>query len=427
MSEEKSMSMGVRIKLSMMMFLQFMLFAVWFVQLSSYATQMGIKGTMLSLIVSSMAIGCLASPIVGMIADRHFASQKVLATVNALCAILLFFAAGTTDSTILFILLLGAMLCYMPTWGLTSAIAMANSPAEKFPQIRVFGSIGWVCAGFIGVGYKYFEIGFDGTNLPFYYGAALSAVAAALAFTIPHTPPPAKGQPASIVDALGLKAFTLMKDFRFALFIIISTLVMVPFSIYWSYGGLFLKDKGFEMLTFTMNLGQAAEMLFMLLIPIALKKLGVKWAMVMGLSALVVRYVAFWMGGTQEIEALYYVAILVHGLIFGFFFVGGQIYIDKFAPKEIRGQAQGFIFLMTFGVGLLIGNFFNGDLIAKNSSEQVIDGVTKTIYNWDAIWMTNTVISVVLFVAFLFLFKDTSKEDMTEEEIEHEVEAALEV
>ena len=494
------MPVSIRVRLSAMMFLQFMLFAVWFVQLSSYATQMGVTGLMLSLIVSSMAIGCLASPIVGMIADRHFASQKVLATANGLCAVLLFFSASATNPTTLFILLLAAMLCYMPTWGLTSAIAMANSPAEKFPQIRVFGSIGWVASGVFGLlAVKAFGAqAFDGTNLPFYCGAGASLVAAVLAFTIPNTPPPAKGQPASITDALGLKAFSLMKDCRFALFIIISTLVMVPFSIYWSYGGLFLKDKGFEYLTFTMNLGQAAEMGFMLLIPIALKKMGVKWAMVTGLLALVVRYGAFWIGGVQEIEALYYVAILVHGLIFGFFFVGGQIYIDKFAPKEIRGQAQGFIFLMTFGVGLLIGNFFNGDLIARNSqsvyipdalvkieAQNIKASITKTaftekeekeihntaiiniknkanefksqgvvmvpattegaeidklanatesktmhkttIYSWNPIWMINTVISIVLFLAFLILFKDASKNEMSEEEIELETESALEV
>ncbi len=429
MSKELSMTMSVRIKLSMMMFLQFMLFAVWFVPLSTYAKSMGVTGVMLSLIVSSMAIGCLVSPIVGMIADRHFASQKVLATMNALCAILLFFAARVTNPTMLFVLLLGAMLCYMPTWGLTSAIAMANSPSEKFPQIRVFGSIGWVASGlFSWVAIKFCGVEtFDGSALPFYCGAGASAVAAVLAFTIPNTPPPAKGQPASVVDALGLKAFTLMKDFRFALFIIISMLVMIPFSIYWSYGGVFLQDKGFELLTATMNLGQAAEMGFMLLIPIALKKMGVKWAMTTGLFALIVRYAAFWIGGIQEIEALYFVAILVHGLIFGFFFVGGQIYIDKFAPKEIRGQAQGFLFLMIFGVGLLIGNFFNGELISRYSSEQVVDGITKTVYNWDPIWMINTVISVILFVAFAFLFKDQSTSEMSDEEMEVEAESALEV
>jgi len=401
------MPIGTRIKLSAMMFLQFMLFAVWFVQLSAYATGMGVKGFMLSLIVSSMAIGCLVSPIVGMIADRHFSSQKVLAVLNGVCAVLLFGAARVSDPTMLFIILLGAMLCYMPTWGLTSAIAMSNSPAEKFPQIRVFGSMGWVASGvFSLVAMKVFGVEkFDGTAIPFYCGAGACAVAAVLALLIPDTPPPAKGEKASVIDALGLRAFALMKDFQFSLFIIVSTLVMIPFSIYWSYGGVFLGDKGFEYITATMNWGQAAEMGFMLMIPLALKRLGVKRSMLVGLVALVVRYAAFWLGGTMDLQALYFLGILVHGLIFGFFFVGGQIYIDKHAPKELKAQAQGFIFLMTFGIGLLIGNFFNGELIERNSTESLVDGATRTVYDWDQIWMVNTVISAILLLVFLALFR----------------------
>jgi len=271
----------------------------------------------------------------------------------------------------------------------------------------VFGSMGWVASGvFSLVAMKVFAVEkFDGTAIPFYCGAGACAVAAVLALLIPDTPPPAKGEKASVIDALGLRAFALMKDFQFSLFIIVSTLVMIPFSIYWSYGGVFLGDKGFEYITATMNWGQAAEMGFMLMIPPALKRLGVKRAMLVGLVALVVRYAAFWLGGIRDLQALYFLGILVHGLIFGFFFVGGQIYIDKYAPKELKAQAQGFIFLMTFGIGLLIGNFFNGELIERNSTEALVDGVTRTVYNWDRIWMVNTAISALLLLVFLALFR----------------------
>jgi MFS family permease len=153
----EKMSMSVRIKLSVMMFIQFMLFAVWWQQLAGYLGNIGTGSKFVPLIMSTMAFGCLASPIIGMIADRHFASQKVLAVLNIATAILLFVASTQTESAILFIVLLAAMLCYMPTWGLTSAIAMSNSPAEKFPQIRVFGSIGWVASGLVSyVAFKFF-------------------------------------------------------------------------------------------------------------------------------------------------------------------------------------------------------------------------------------------------------------------------------
>jgi len=391
-----------------MMFLQFMLFAVWWQQLAGYCGTIGIEGNMLALILSTMAFGCMASPIVGMIADRHFASQKVLASLNIICAVFLFLAAGQTNPTSLFVLLLIAMLCYMPSWGLTSAIAMSNSPAEKFPQIRVFGSIGWVASGLFSlVALKIFKVeAFDGTKLPLICGAASCIVAAVINLTLPNTPPPAKGQKASVVDAMGLRALSLMKDANFAFYIIISMLVMIPFTIYWSYCSVFLTDKGFNFITATMNWGQFAEMFFMLLIPIALARIGIKWAMLAGLGALLVRYVAFWSGGVFDMQWMYFIAILVHGIIFGFFFVGGQIYVDKKAPKEIRAQAQGFVFLVTFGIGLLAGNFFNGALITHYSTETIVDNVTQISYDWDSIWKITTGISAALLVAFFIFFRD---------------------
>lgn len=421
----ENMSMSVRIKLSVMMFLQFMLFAVWWVPLAAYLGNIGIEGNFKSLILSTMAFGCLASPMIGMIADRHFASQKVLATLNIACAVFLFLAAIQTNPVILFVMLLIAMLCYMPSWGLTSAIAMSNSPAEKFPQIRVFGSIGWVASGLFSlVALKIFKIElFDGTKLPMICGAVCCLIAAAANFTLPNTPPPAKGQKASVIDALGLRAMSLMKDANFAFFIVISTLVMIPFTIYWSYCSVFLQDKGFEFITVTMNWGQFAEMFFMLLIPIALAKMGLKWAMVAGLIALLVRYVAFWCGGLFDMQWLYFIAILVHGIIFGFFFVGGQIYVDKKAPPEIRAQAQGFMFLITFGIGLLAGNFLNGSLITKYSTEIIVDGVKEISYNWDPIWMITTIFSTVLLGVFLVFFRDK----FTQTDTESVKEAVLEI
>lgn len=399
-----AMSMSVRIRLSLMMFFQFMLFAVFWSQLATYLDKIGVVGNFKSLILSSMAIGCLASPIIGMIADRFFPSQKVLAAVNLLGAVFLAIAGMQSEPMTVFICLLAFMLCYMPTWGLTGAIAMSHSPSDKFPQIRVFGSIGWWASGaFSLVAIKFLEMpGFDGTATPLFCGAAVSLVSALLALTLPNTEPPAKGQPMSVMDALGLRALALMKDRNFAVFILVSFLAMIPFTIYWSYCSVFLEDKGFKYITITMNWGQFAEMFLMLLVTVALTKMGVKWAMAVGLLALVLRYVAFYFGGIYQLDALYIVGILVHGIIFGFFFVGGQIYIARKAPKEIQAQAQGFIFLVTFGLGLLVGNFVNGALI---------DHYTTTVnavkaYDWKTIWAITTSLTVFLLGLFLVLFKD---------------------
>ncbi len=403
-----AMSMSVRIRLSLMMFFQFMLFAVFWSQLAAYLDKIGVTGSFKALILSSMAIGCLASPVIGMIADRFFASQRVLAVVNLLGAVFLALAGLQKDPVIVFACLLAFMLCYMPTWGLTSAIAMAHSPSDKFPQIRVFGSIGWWASGaFSLIAIKLLEMkAFDGTATPLFCGAAVSLVGAVLALTLPNTPPPAKGKPLSVLDALGLRSLVLMKDRNFAVFIITSFLAMIPFTIYWSYCSVFLEAKHFQYITITMNWGQFAEMFLMLLVTVALTKMGVKWAMATGLFALVLRYVAFYLGGAMNLDVLYFVGILVHGVIFGFFFVGGQIYIARKAPKEIQAQAQGFIFLVTFGLGLLVGNFANGALIDRYTT--VVDKVKS--YDWNSIWAITTGLTVVLLLLFLVFFKDDTAE-----------------
>jgi nucleoside transporter len=403
-----SMSMGVRIRLSVMMFLQYMMFAAWFVQLAAYVDNIGITGTMKSLIIGSMPLGCLVSPLFCMIADRHFASQKVLMILNLCCAALFFLGGLQTNPTALFVILLLGMFCYMPTWSITNAIAMANAPSEKFPQIRVFGSIGWVAAAVFSLVavHLFGTASIDGTAIPLYCGAGTALIAALLNLTLPNTPPPAKGKPASIIDVLGLRALTLLKDRNFALFMAISMLVMIPFTMYFSLGSQFFKSQGFEQVTATMNLGQLAEMFFMLLVPMALARYGAKWAMGAGLVALLARYAAFLGGGVLHLTSLYYVAILVHGLIYGFFFVGSQVYVDKKAPVEIRAQAQGLISLLLFGVGMLIGTFFNNKLIDLYTVEQTIAGAAQKVTNWDAIWVILTAMMAVLLAAYYTLFRD---------------------
>jgi len=398
--EKAGMSLDVRIRLSVMMFLQFMMFAVWWVPLAAYLGKMGVDGVQRALILSSMAIGCLVSPIVGMIADRHFNSERVLFVLNILCAGFLFLAARTACPVTLFWILLAAMFCYMPTWGLTSAIAMANSPAEQFPQIRVFGSIGWVASGvFSLVAVKVMNVKeFDVTALPLYFGAAVSLLGALASLALPRTPPPAKGQKASLIDSLGLRSLTLLKDPNFAVFIAASFLIMIPFGIYWSYFSMYLDSMGYKLLTFTQNLGQAAEILFMLLVTVALKKMGVKKAMLAGLICLLIRYASFLASGMSPSMAwLVYIGIAVHGVIYGFFFVGGQIYINRVAPKDMQAQAQGFIFLVTFGVGLLIANFVNEALIGYYTVNKIV--------NWNGVWTVTTLSSVALVVVFSLFFR----------------------
>jgi len=422
--ETKVLHMGTRVKLSGMMFLQFMLVAVFFNQLANYLGVVGLSKTAIAWIMSSMGIGCLFSPIVGMVADRHFASEKVLMFMNVVTGGLLLIAGimgHKLGAAPLFAVMLLAMICYMPTWSLTNAIAMSHAPAESLPRIRVFGSIGWFASGaFTLVAREVFGMagGIDATinpNIPLVCGGVVALVGAALAMTLPTTPPPAKGQPASIVDAMGLRALSLMKDFNFAMFVVLSFLVMMPFSLYWVYFQNYLAAQNLTDTTVIMNWGQFAEMFLMLLLPIAILKFGIKNTMLLGLVALVARFAAFWMAIQVDSFIPIYIGILVHGLIFGFFFVGGQIYIDKKAPEAIRGQAQGFIFLVTFGAGLLVGTQLFGYIREATGD------------NWSLIMQIATGMSVICALGMFLLFKDDTKaKEETVGEAKAEVEEALE-
>lgn len=199
-----------------MMLLQYMMYAVWWVPLAAYLTNLEVGGAQKALILSSMAIGCIASPVIGMLADRFFAAQKVLAGLNIINAGMLFWAGTTNNPDVLFICLIVAMLGYMPSWGLSTKFNRnGNLPAEQFPKVRVFGSIGWVISGLFSVVFiKFLKIDFDGTNIPFYCGAGVSLFAGSNSF-LPNTPPLAKGKKASFIDAFG---FNFKTDERQKLF-----------------------------------------------------------------------------------------------------------------------------------------------------------------------------------------------------------------
>jgi len=405
------------LRLSLMMFFQYMLFAVWWVPLAAYLANMGLSRSLTALILSSMAIGCMASPIVGMIADRYFRGQMVLATTNFIVGIMLLLAGLTSNPIFLFIFLLTAMIFYMPSWGLTSSITMKHVDSDIFPRIRVFGSIGWVFAGVFSLfTVRILNLEFDGTHMPFLYAAGIAIVAGLFNLGLPDTPPLAKGQKASFIDIMGFRSVKLMKDRNFAVFIFLSFFAMIPFSMYWSYFSEFLADSGFQFISLTMNMGQLLEMFILLAVPISIKKYGLRSTMIVGLIALIIRYATLIFADGDLQLPMILISVFVHGVIFGFFYLGGQIYIDRKAPASLRAQGQGFIFFVTFGVGLLLGNFVSGEIIRYFS----VESGGGLVYEWKYIWGVTTALSVICALAFIILFK---KEDYSIIELEHTGEA----
>lgn len=398
---------NVYTNLWIMMFLQFMQFAVWWVPLAAYLTNLNLGSMQKALILSSMAIGCIFSPIVGAIADRQIPGNKLLIWMNLLTALMLLIAGFQSDPNLLFGALMLAMLFYMPSWGLTSSIAMAHLPSEQFPRVRLAGSLGWVASGIFSlIAVRLFNIDFDGTRVPLFFGSGLALVAALSNILLPSTPPLAKNSKSSLIDSLGLKSLVLMKDRNFAVFVVISFFAFIPFALYWSYLSQFLQDIGYKYITVTMNFGQLAEILILFLVPLVLKRVGLRMVMNIGLFALFVRFLALYLGSSSGMDWLLFAAILVHGVIYGFFSVGGQIYIDKFAPDKLKSQAQGFIFLITFGLGILVGNFFSAKLI---SFYTIADQSGVSTVQWDKVWAFTGVVSFIILILFSILFKQTNE------------------
>lgn len=388
-----------------MMFMQYFIFAVWWVPFAAYLEKsLNLDMSEVALILCAMAIGSMASSVIGVIADRRFPAEKVLAALNLLTALFLFIAIQQTTFLGLMITVTLVMLCYMPTWSLTSSIAMTHVPAEQFPRMRLIGSIGWFASGVFSIVAVYvFNVDiFDGAVYPMYCGVAAGVVAAVLNLTLPKTPPSGKtATKFSLKDIFGLRTLSILKNKNYNIFIFLTFLAIIPFTLYHVYGSTFFSDVEVKNITVTMNWGIVVEMIFLFVTTTILIKCGFKKTLLFGLIAMLLRYLSFYLGVEMGLPWLYSIGVLTHGIIFGLFFVVGQVYTDKVAPAEIRAQAQGFLSFLVWGVGYLIGTLLNGYLIGNYRLEETA--------NWGIVFGISTIFTLILIVLFVILFKQTDK------------------
>jgi nucleoside transporter len=444
-------SLKTSASLALMMFMQYMLISVWWVQLASFLQKASFDGApadpvMHWLILSTMAIGSMCSPVIGGLAGRYFSSQKVLMVANLLTAVFLYGATQMSSSLAFFVFIQLAMLCYMPTWSLTSFIAMEHADPKVFPRIRMFGSIGWVASGLftlfatknislmlpfaiddtpVTLSLCHWELAkeFDGTWLPIYCGSAVALVAAVLNMTLPDTPPKPGDGKFSIPELLGLRAFSMLRDRNYLLFVIGSVWATLAFTLYFNLGSRAFNDAGFKDTTITMNWGQAAELLFLFLTTTIMMRFGVKKALLLGLLAMVLRYFLFYLGSAytgslnrEYIDALFVSGVILHGLIFGLFFVGGQMYTAQKAPKELQAQAQGMLAFILWGGATLVANFLCTTLIEANTRAVIAaspgGAVASAAENlqqetdWEPVFLVATIVSAIAFTFFLVFFKE---------------------
>jgi nucleoside transporter len=380
----------VRAKLSAMMFIEYFVWGAWSVTMGTYlGTTLRFDGTEIGLAYGTTALAAMISPFfVGMIADRFFSTERVLAALHLAGAVLMWLASTRTSFGSFYPLLLA--------YNALSFHHMKD-PAREFPSVRVLGTVGWIAAGLV-VG----RLGLEAVVVPMRIAAGSSAVMGLYALTLPHTPPKAAGAPVTVRAVLGLDALALLKDRSFAVFVIGSFLLCIPLQFYYSFTNLFLNEIGMAEPASTMTLGQASEIGFMLLMPWLLVRLGVKRLMIVGMAAWTVRYALFGYGNAGSLVWMLYVGILLHGVCYDFFFVTGQIYVDQQADIRIRAAAQGLIAFVTHGVGMFVGALASGHVVQAYASAGA-DGVAR--HDWPSIWVMPAAGAAAVLVLFAVTFK----------------------
>ena len=382
----------LKTRLAIMMFIQYVIWGAWYVTITTYLTQtLHFTGTQAGLVFSTVSLASLVSPFfVGLIADRFFATERVMAFLYIVSAALLYLATQVTTFSGVFWVMLVFCLAYFPTVALTNSITMQSvkDPGRDFPPIRVLGTLGFIVAvSFVSLNKL------EASSGQFLVAAGAAVVMAIYSITsLPHTPPPARGQKVTWQRAVGLDTLSMMKQTNFMIFIIASILACIPLTFYYSFANAYLNDLRVPNAGFIMTLGQWAEVVMLLAMPMLFRYVSIRGVLLLGLASWTLRYVLLAYGNADAGIWMFYLAILLHGNCYDFFFVAGQLYTDQEAPAHLRSSAQGFIAFVTYGVGMYMGS--------------VLSGVARDYFpTWQSFWLSSAIMSAAIMFLVLFFFR----------------------
>lgn len=392
------------------MFLNYVVWGAWYVTIGTYLTAtLKFSGTQAGAVFGTTALACMISPFfVGLIADRFFSTERVLFTLHLIGAVLLFLVTQVTSFSAVYTLMLLYCLCYFPTLALTNSLTLryVTDAGRQFPLIRVFATLGWIAIGLV-VG----NLGIETSSKSFLLACGASVVMALFCLTLPHTPPEKQTDAVTVRTILGLDALVMLKQPSFLIFVIASILACIPLTFYFSFTNAYLNEVGVANAAGKMTLGQASEVIMMLLMPFIFRRVSVKGILVLGLLSWAVRYALLAYGDPGAGIWMFYAAILLHGICYDFFFMTGQLYTDQEAPKHLRSTAQGLIMFMTYGVGMLLGSLLSGyavDFFTTTTG-------TTAVRNWTGFWLSSSVGAFVLLLVMATFFRSRSRIGKKEE------------
>jgi nucleoside transporter len=387
------------------MFLNYVIWGAWYVTLDTYLTAtLHFSGTQAGAVFGTTALASMISPFfVGLIADRFFSTERVLAVLHLIGAVFLFLVTKATSFGSVYTLMLLYCLCFFPTIALTNSITLrqVKDAGAEFPLIRVFATIGWIVIGAV-IGW----MGIESSSTFFLLSAGSSLVMSAFCLVLPHTPPLGKGDPVTLRSVLGVDALEMLKRPTYLIFIVASILACIPLTFYFSFTNAYLNEVGVQNAAGKMTLGQASEVAAMLLMPFIFRRVTVRGILLAGLLAWSIRYTLLAYGNAGAGMWMFYVAILLHGICYDFFFMTGQLYADQEAPGHLRVTAQGFLTFVTYGVGMFIGSLLSGATVDFFTTTTSTGAITR---NWTAFWLSCASGAFVIMLLVAMFFRSNSR------------------
>lgn len=386
------------------MFLQYFIWGCWYVSMGAYLTNvLKFEGGQVGLAYGAFAIGAMISPfLVGLIADRYFASEKLLCVLGLAGGVTLCLLPRFQTFSAFYPALIGYCALYVPTLALGNSLSLhhlANAKAD-FPRVKMLSAVGWI-AGLVAVN----TVNGAESPIQFYLAGVASILFGLFSLALPHTPPMKAGADVTLGEILGLDALALLKKPSFAIFIACMFLICIPLYFYFVNLGIYLTQLKWENMLVKTSLAQLSDIVFFLFLPWFLKHFGYKRTIFLGISCWVARYFALSgsVGAGSARDALIFGAILLHGGCYDFLFIAGQLYVDDEANPRIRGAAQGLIAFILWGVGAFVGTALAGMVMAKYKLAATVAGLD---HDWATIWQIPAWGAAAVLVLFVLFFRN---------------------